>query len=121
MKQLSRHLLLMGLMLPSLVAAADLPTFHLVLENHLFFPSELEVPAHTKFKLVIENRDRTAEEFDSFDLNREKVIFPGRSSMLYVGPLEPGRFEFFGEFNSNTAKGTVVAVPAASGGGDADQ
>lgn len=93
------------------VGAESLPTFQLMLEHHLFFPSRLEVPANTKFRLVIENRDSTAEEFDSFDLNREKVIFPRSSARLFVGPLEPGNFEFFGEYNSSTAKGVIVAVP----------
>lgn len=92
-------------------SAETLPTYHLVLENHLFFPSRLEVPAGTKFVLVIENRDSTPEEFDSFDLNREKVIFPNRSSRVYVGPLEVGSFQFSGEYNSSTARGVVVAVP----------
>ena len=106
--------------------AGELPVFRLVLENHLFFPSRLEVPADTKFKLIIENRDSSPEEFDSFDLNREKVIFPRRSAALYIGPLEPGNFEFFGEYNSSTARGTVVALPKAEfnrkgGGANADQ
>jgi hypothetical protein len=26
-----------------------------------------------------------------------------------VGPLAPGRYEFFGEFHPNTAKGVVIA------------
>lgn len=103
--------LIAGSLFACQLMASDLPTFTLVLENHLFFPSRLEVPADTKFKLVIENRDNSPEEFDSFDLNREKVIFPRRSARLFVGPLPPGNYEFFGEYNSSTARGSVVAVP----------
>ena len=112
--------LLCGIVIPVL-SAEPLPSYYLILEDHLFFPSRLEVPAYTKFKLVIKNRDDTAEEFDSFDLNREKVIFPKRSSQLYVGPLEPGNYEFFGEFNSSTARGVIVAVEGkpATGTGEA--
>ncbi len=109
-------LLMMAISLTSL--AETLPEFSLTLSNHLFFPSKLEVPANQKFKLIIHNKDSTAEEFDSFDLNREKVIFPNRSSTLFVGPLEPGRYDFFGEYNSNTAKGSIIATslskPASS-------
>lgn len=91
--------------------ADSLPEFSLTLDNHLFFPSRLEVPAYKKFKLVILNKDSGPEEFDSFDLNREKVIFPQRSSVIFIGPLEPGRYDFFGEYNSNTARGAIIATP----------
>ncbi len=100
--------------------AAGLETFTLTLRDHLFFPSRLEVPAGVKFKLVLDNKDNTAEEFDSFDLNREKVVFGHSQSTIYVGPLVPGNYEFFGEYNSNTARGTIVAVTAAEEPKDVD-
>jgi len=28
---------------------------------------------------------------------------------LFVGPLEPGRYPFFGEFHKETAKGVLIA------------
>jgi len=83
---------------------------HLRLKDHLFYPAEITVPANKKLRLVIENQDDTPEEFDSFDLNREKVLYPGRKSVIYIGPLSPGRYDFFGEFSPNTARGTVVAT-----------
>jgi len=82
----------------------------LEIKNHLFYPSELIVPANKKFKLLIINHDKTPEEFDSFDLNREKVVFPNSSAVIYVGPLKPGRFHFFGEYNPNTAIGSLIAI-----------
>ncbi len=81
--------------------------FQLTLRNHLFFPAELEIPAGEKVKLVIHNQDKLAEEFDSFDLNREKVIFAGQKSTIYIGPLSPGEYHFFGEYNPNTATGVI--------------
>ncbi|MEM6984654.1 MAG: cupredoxin domain-containing protein, partial [Pseudomonadota bacterium] len=63
-----------------------------------------------KVRLLIENQDSTPEEFDSFDLNREKVLYPNRKSVIYIGPLTPGRYEFFGEFSPNTARGAVIAT-----------
>ena len=68
------------------------------------------VPANKKVRLLIENQDSTPEEFDSFDLNREKVLYPNRKSVIYIGPLTPGRYEFFGEFSPNTARGAVIAT-----------
>ncbi|MCG7561153.1 MULTISPECIES: cupredoxin domain-containing protein [Pseudoalteromonas] len=86
-----------------------LETRSIVLKNHLFSPQSIVVPARKKIRLVIENQDPAAEEFDSFDLNREKVLFPGRKSVIYIGPLEPGEYSFFGEFAPNTARGIVIA------------
>jgi plastocyanin len=88
--------------------AAD-PEVTLTIRNHRFEPAELRVPAGRKIKIVIDNQDATAEEFESHELNREKVI-PAKSKVpVYVGPLAPGRYPFVGEFNSKTAKGAVVA------------
>ncbi|MCX7191145.1 MAG: cupredoxin domain-containing protein [Candidatus Methylopumilus sp.] len=81
----------------------------LVIENHQFEPNELIVPANKKIKLNIENRDSTPEEFESHELNREKLV-PGKSSVtIYIGPLKAGRYPFYGEFNEKTARGVVVA------------
>lgn len=98
-----------------LAAAASAPAlaadqeFTLVIEGHRFSPGELEVPAGQKLRLVIENRDPTPEEFESYPLNREKIV-PGNGRVIvFVGPLKPGRYEFFGEFNPATARGWLVA------------
>jgi len=89
-------------------AAADVE-FKLVIQDHRFQPAEVVVPAGSKVRLVIENRDPTPEEFESHDLNREKVI-PGKSTgTIFIGPLKPGRYPFFGEYNDKTAQGVVVA------------
>lgn len=117
---LSRIIIIIGIVsMPAVLASPPLE-FRLTLEDNLFFPSRLEIPADTKIKLIIINLDSTPEEFDSFDLNREKVIFPHRQAVIYVGPLKPGEYEFFGEYNPNTARGVLVATDALSGDPDAD-
>lgn len=90
-------------------ARAEVPTFELEISNHLFHPSSLVVSANTKVKLIIYNRDPTPEEFESYELNREKVIAGGHSAIIYIGPLKPGVYPFFGEFNPKTAQGEIVA------------
>ncbi|OHU85165.1 cupredoxin domain-containing protein [Pseudoalteromonas amylolytica] len=87
---------------------------NIVLRNHLFLPAEVEVPAGKKVRLIIDNQDDTAEEFDSFDLNREKVLFPHRKSTIYIGPLSVGEYRFFGEFSPNTAQGKVIVKESSN-------
>ena len=90
-------------------AAADVPQFNLLIENHKFTPDRLEVPAGQKVKLVVENKDATPEEFESHPLKVEKVI-PGKSkATINIGPLKAGEYKFVGEFNEKTAKGVIVA------------
>jgi len=89
-------------------AHADLAEYRLVIKNHRFEPSTLALPAGRKIKLIIENQDPTPEEFESHPLNREKII-PGNSkAVVFLGPLEPGNYPFFGEFNLPTATGTIT-------------
>ena len=96
------------LLSPLAVLAAD-NEFRLVIRDHRFEPAELRVPARTKVKLIVHNQDATAEEFESHELNREKVIAPGARATIFVGPLEPGRYPFYGEFNEATARGVLIA------------
>lgn len=91
---------------------ADKEQYALEIKDHLFYPAEIVIPANKKIKLIIYNRDDTPEEFDSFDLNREKVIFPHKKAVIYIGPLPEGRYEFFGEYNPNSARGALLVTSA---------
>ena len=91
------------------VALADEPTVELTIRNHQFEPAELQVPANTKFKLVVKNADATPEEFESNELRREKIIPGGQEAIIYIGPLAPGSYGFFGDFHPQTARGRLVA------------
>jgi plastocyanin len=84
-------------------------TYTIVIKDHRMNPAELEVPAGKKIKLLVDNQDPTPEEFESHSMNREKVI-PGNSkATIFIGPLKPGSYEFFGEFHQATAQGRIVA------------
>src|SRR5207244_11923341 len=94
----------LGLSLTAGFAAAQESEFRLVIKDHKFVPAEITVPAGKKIKLVIENQDATAEEFESYELNREKVV-PGKGQItIFVGPLSPGHYPFFGDFHTHTSK-----------------
>ena len=108
---LARHLCAIAIAAFTLagVATAAEPEILLVIKNHRFEPAELKVPSGQRIKLVVHNQDSTPEEFESHSLNREKVIPGGAKATIYIGPLKPGRYDFFGEYNEATAKGAVVA------------
>ena len=78
------------------------------IRDHLFYPSEVVIPADTKVKLLVKNLDPTPEEFESYELNREKVIAGNSQAVIFIGPLAPGEYPFFGEFYPKTAQGKIL-------------
>lgn len=86
---------------------AEVPIFTIEIRDHLFYPSQLTIPANTKVKLIVINQDPTPEEFESYELNREKVIMGGAKAVIFIGPLLSGDYPFFGEFNPKTAQGLI--------------
>lgn len=90
-------------------AAEELPVYQLTAKDGRFNPETVEVPAGKKFKLVVTNEGPGPEEFESRELNREKVIPAGKKADIILGPLKPGTYGFFGEFHPKTAKGQIVA------------
>lgn len=88
--------------------ASPLLEIKIEIRDHLFYPAEIEIAADTKVKLLFINHDSTAEEIESRELNREKII-PGKSQgVIFVGPLPVGEYSFFGEFFHKTAQGKII-------------
>jgi plastocyanin domain-containing protein len=95
-----------AVLVPAELRAQDIT---ITIKNHRFTPSEVKVPANERIQLTVVNDDPTPEEFESREMKVEKVI-PGKSKgVVRIGPLAPGRYPFFGEFNEATAKGVVIA------------
>jgi Cupredoxin-like domain len=104
---------LVALLCMATLAYAESPTAELVIQNQQFTVQQLALPAATKIKLVIHNQDSLPAEFESYDLSRE-VVVPGHSSVtVYIGPLTPGRYNFFNDFN-HAAQGWVVVSTTKS-------
>ena len=93
---------------PAWPVAAATPVIEIEIRDHLFYPAEVTIPADTKVKLLVKNLDPTPEEFESYELNREKVISGNSKAVIFVGPLPPGEYPFFGEFYPKTAQGKVI-------------
>ena len=110
MNSASTRLVRLGLTVTALsvatVAVAD-QTLQLGVTDKGFDPAELTGPAGQRMKIEVTNRTSAAIEFESFELNRERVIQPGQTVSVYVSGLEAGRYEFFDDFN-NARRGVLV-------------
>ncbi|MBU6460644.1 MAG: cupredoxin domain-containing protein [Proteobacteria bacterium] len=79
------------------------------IKHQQFFPMKIVLPPGKKVKLTLKNNDAIPAEFESTDLSRE-IIVPGHDQVIvYVGPLDPGNYRFFNDFN-RASKGTITVL-----------
>lgn len=97
------------------MAAGDVPSFAVEIRGAGFSPAEVRIPAGMRVKLVVRNGRSLPSEFESFELNREKVVPPGASVTVWIGPLDAGRYKIFDDFNPSVT-GWIVAEPTAQAG-----
>lgn len=90
------------------VFAEETVQVSLIIRNGKFEPAEIKAPANKKIELVIENKGPGAEEFESIELKREKIIPQGRTVKINLGVLKKGVYPFFGEFHIETAQGKLI-------------
>jgi hypothetical protein len=88
--------------------AAEAKDYTLTLKGSGFEPATLEVNANEKIKLTVINKTDKAAEFESDDLDREKVVAANSSIVVDLEPLKPGKYEFDNDFHEET-KGTIIA------------
>jgi heme/copper-type cytochrome/quinol oxidase subunit 2 len=80
----------------------------LELTGHRFTPTEFTAPANQKFQIHVTNHDSTPAEFESHDLKVERIVVPGGTVTVSAGPLKPGTYQFFDDYHSDEAHGTVT-------------
>lgn len=107
--RIARTALGIAILAAPVAARADMPTFEVVAENGRFTPETIEVPANTRFRLQLTNRNAGPEEFETTTPFKELVVGPGVTRSTIFPPLKPGSYPFFGEFHPDTAKGLFVA------------
>ena len=90
-------------------AVAHAEPVELSLSNHRFIPPSITVPANQKFQIKVTNHDDTPAEFESHDLKVEKIVVPGATITVTAGPLKPGTYQFFDDYDPDDAKGDVTA------------
>jgi plastocyanin len=88
-------------------ATADDQTIALAVTDGGFVPAEIEAPAGSRVRIEITNKSSSAIEFESFELNRERVIQAGQTVNVYVTGLSAGTYAFFDDFHQDR-KGTLV-------------
>ncbi|HEX6119984.1 MAG TPA: cupredoxin domain-containing protein [Dongiaceae bacterium] len=99
---------LAAICVPATHGVADDPSLTLELKDHKFQPANPTIPANTKVKLTVKNLDATPAEFESEDIDVEKVI-PGNSEItVNIGPLEAGTYEFYDEYHEDESTTNLV-------------
>lgn len=93
---------------PVAAAATEMPELVLTIKNHRYEPTTLKAPANIKFKLRVINKDSTPSEFESSDFNREKIVLPGSTITVLIGPLDKGTYKFFDDFHRDTGQGVLI-------------
>jgi heme/copper-type cytochrome/quinol oxidase subunit 2 len=97
------------LLLAAVPALADTPPeVAITIKGQQFVPSEVQIPAGVQVKLTVRNEDKTPDEFESSQLHREQLVLPGHQITIFVGPLDPGRYEFFDDFHPKTRGHLIV-------------
>jgi hypothetical protein len=82
-------------------------TVEIVVKDKKFDPPEVKAPADKRIVIHVVNRDGVAVEFESASLKAEKVVAANSEAIVRVGPLKPGKYEFFDDFNQKN-RGTLI-------------
>ena len=94
---------------PATSARADDTQPQLKYTNGHFEPVAFTIPAGKPTTLTVVNQGDTTIEFESFELNRERVVQPGQTITVKLPKLDPGQYHFFDDFHHAVAQGTITA------------
>jgi plastocyanin len=90
------------------VRADDAVTLSLVIKDHKFDPAELHAPPGKQIAIRLKNLNTIVSEFESSDLHFEKIAPAGSEIVVYVRPLQPGRYNFYDDFHHATQGYLIV-------------
>jgi len=85
-----------------------LKTYLVEMKDGDLIPSELVVPAKTRFRIVVRNIGNKPAEFESNQLRQEKVLFMGAETSVVIIPLDVGSYDYFDDFAPNTLGKIIV-------------
>ncbi len=100
-----------SMVLPAVAMAGEMPDYAVEMKDGVVTPTEIRVKAGTTFRITLKNTGKSAAEFESKRLRKEKVLGPGAESFVVIRKLSPGRYEFFDEFHEDmkSARGVIIA------------
>jgi hypothetical protein len=90
------------------VRADDTTMLSITIKDHQFDPAELHAPPRQAIAIHVKNLNPIVSEFESSDLHFEKIVPVGSEGVVYVRPLEPGRYNFYDDFHHETQGFLVV-------------
>jgi hypothetical protein len=94
-------------LLASVAGNAQETVLTVSVKNHQFQPHQLSVRANVPISIRVKNLDSGRMEFESSKPSVEKVIGGNSEAVIKLGPLAPGRYEFYDDFDQ---RGTMVLV-----------
>jgi plastocyanin len=96
---------------PALLPAAE-PANDVILlryQDNRFAPQTVTVPAGAPLTIKVLNSSTRTIEFESFKLNREKVVQPGQTITVHLPALGSGTYDFYDDFHQDVPQGSIVA------------
>jgi hypothetical protein len=90
-------------------AVASDPVQELQFRDGHFEPATLTIDANAPVKLRVKNAAANPIEFESFELNRERIVPPGQVITVFLPSLSPGTYHFFDDFHRDVPQGTLIA------------
>lgn len=106
---LSAFLFVAVLLATAIGAEAASHALELRFEHQHFTPQTLRVPAGKPLALKVVNASKETIEFESFRLDRERVVTPGETITVHLPALQPGSYDFYDDFHQNVPQGAIVA------------
>jgi plastocyanin len=88
--------------------ADDAVKLSITIKDQKFDPAELHAPAGKIIEIQVKNLNPIVSEFESFDLHFEKIVPAGSQAVVFVRPLQPGRYNFYDDFHRATQGYLVV-------------
>ena len=109
MKRAALTLAMLCVVTPSAGRAADEPVFQIEMKDGVITPPRIEVPAKTRFKIIVKNTGKMPAEFESTELRKEVVVPAGGEAPVIIRTLDAGEYKFFDDFQPDAPPALVIA------------
>jgi hypothetical protein len=95
--------------MPSAGRAGDDPVFRIEMKDGVITPARIEVPAKTRFKIIVKNTGKMPADFESTELRKEVVVPAGGEAPVIIRTLDVGEYKFFDDFQPDAPPALVIA------------